>query len=311
MLRVLVANKIGPILLIAFTNHALDNILAQLLEKNITKKVVRLGSRSSNETVAQYSLDEIMRTRPKEREGSKAYAQMKELQQEMEKLMDTMTRGAVEVDKLEKYLDENFPQHHHLIHNPQPWILQLFEESTKWEEAQEAGSHATRQARTLFEYWHRGCDLAFLTPPPAISAAMKEKGKKNMKKATKAANQFSALSVAPTRAEGGEGNPVLLAAETEHLDPTAQWQLRLEEYFANVPLQDGVPPRPTRARGLADLLDDPDVWDMSLRERQTLCAFWLATVRDASYDDQVERYIFLKVSHHMARIEWNELMDKV
>lgn len=309
ILRVLIANKIGPILLIAFTNHALDNIIAQVLEKNITRKVVRLGSRSNNETVGQYSLGEIMRKRPKERAGNKAYAEMKEAQEDLKKLMDTIIHGTVEVDKLEEYLEANFPRHRCSIHNPQPWVSQLFGESLKWEEAQEGGAHVVRKAGTLFEYWHQGRDLAFLIPPPEISAAMDEQSKKS-KQAKKPVNQFSVLKVSPGE-EGGKKNPAPNTAVAKHSDPMAQWQLRLGEYFAKIPLQNGVPRRPTGNREPGDLVDDPDVWDMSLSERQSLHAFWLTAIREAAHDDQVNQFIHLHVSHDMARTEWNELMDTV
>jgi len=60
LLRVLVHNKIRPILLIAFTNHALDHLLGNVLDVGITRKIVRLGSRSADERISEFSLDNIL-----------------------------------------------------------------------------------------------------------------------------------------------------------------------------------------------------------------------------------------------------------
>jgi hypothetical protein len=59
IIRVLKANNIGPILLIAFTNHALDHILSSILDADITKRIVRLGRRANDERVAEYSMDKL------------------------------------------------------------------------------------------------------------------------------------------------------------------------------------------------------------------------------------------------------------
>ncbi|CAK9783070.1 unnamed protein product [Cutaneotrichosporon oleaginosum] len=52
LLRVLFANKAGPVLLLAFTNHALDHIIRAIHDADVTKDIVRLGSRSKDEVVS-------------------------------------------------------------------------------------------------------------------------------------------------------------------------------------------------------------------------------------------------------------------
>ncbi|OOF93584.1 hypothetical protein ASPCADRAFT_517135 [Aspergillus carbonarius ITEM 5010] len=62
LIQVLLANRgkdkgnIGPIICVCYTNHALDQILEDLLVKRITTQVIRIGSRSRSEIVNQYSL---------------------------------------------------------------------------------------------------------------------------------------------------------------------------------------------------------------------------------------------------------------
>ncbi|GBC00890.1 hypothetical protein RclHR1_00400004 [Rhizophagus clarus] len=63
IMKVLLAEKkrsnIGPILTICFTNHALDQFLEHLLDKDITKNIIRLGSRTKSEKVMKYTLGKI------------------------------------------------------------------------------------------------------------------------------------------------------------------------------------------------------------------------------------------------------------
>jgi hypothetical protein len=56
---------VGPVLLLAFTNHALDHILHAVHDAGITENIARLGSRSKDEVVSQYTLDNIRRSRGK------------------------------------------------------------------------------------------------------------------------------------------------------------------------------------------------------------------------------------------------------
>lgn len=48
-----------PIVLLAYTNHALDHILRAVHEQGVTKDMLRLGSRSKDEIAGQYSLESL------------------------------------------------------------------------------------------------------------------------------------------------------------------------------------------------------------------------------------------------------------
>jgi hypothetical protein len=54
-----------PIVLLAFTNHALDHILRAVHDTGVTKDIVRLGSRSKDDVVSEYSLEAIEMVRNK------------------------------------------------------------------------------------------------------------------------------------------------------------------------------------------------------------------------------------------------------
>ncbi|KIO21374.1 hypothetical protein M407DRAFT_80478 [Tulasnella calospora MUT 4182] len=162
ILRVLIANHIGPILLIAFTNHALDNIILKVLEKNITKNIVRLGSRAG-ETVAELSLDKIvanMNKTHKDRAQGKAYAMMKRSEEAMKDFMDEIVGEKGRLAQFEIYLSSHYPLHDEELHNPPVWIHQLYSES------QDPGfEHPNRptEPKSLVDFWRRGGDLAFIT----------------------------------------------------------------------------------------------------------------------------------------------------
>jgi len=62
LIRVLLANKCGPILLIAYTNQALDHLLRSVFDGHVTKRIVRLGGRSADEVVSNLSLESLEMT---------------------------------------------------------------------------------------------------------------------------------------------------------------------------------------------------------------------------------------------------------
>lgn len=54
--------KLGPVLLLALTNHALDHMLRSVLDGDVTKNIVRLGSRSTDPVICEHKLEAISRT---------------------------------------------------------------------------------------------------------------------------------------------------------------------------------------------------------------------------------------------------------
>ncbi len=74
------------ILVVTFTNHALDDFLESLLDKGITK-IVRIGGRSRSDRLSEYNLRELDRSgkAPFSREQTRRYAQLKGTIEEAEK----------------------------------------------------------------------------------------------------------------------------------------------------------------------------------------------------------------------------------
>lgn len=61
LIRVLLANKCGPILPMAYTNQALDH-LRSAFDGKVTTNIVRLGWRSADEVVSSLSLESLEMT---------------------------------------------------------------------------------------------------------------------------------------------------------------------------------------------------------------------------------------------------------
>ncbi len=61
----LFANRALPVLLLAFTNHALDHILRAIHDAGVTEDFVRLGSRSKDEVVSKFNLETQIRAQDK------------------------------------------------------------------------------------------------------------------------------------------------------------------------------------------------------------------------------------------------------
>ena len=81
-----VASTDHIILVVTFTNHALDDFLESLLDKGITK-IVRIGGRSRSDRLSEYNLRELARSgkAPFSCEQTRRYAQLKGTIEEAEK----------------------------------------------------------------------------------------------------------------------------------------------------------------------------------------------------------------------------------
>ncbi|OKL63387.1 hypothetical protein UA08_01510 [Talaromyces atroroseus] len=67
LIKVLLANKthgktrLGPIICVTYTNHALDQLLESLLQNGVTEQIVRIGSQSKSELLEPFRLGEVSR----------------------------------------------------------------------------------------------------------------------------------------------------------------------------------------------------------------------------------------------------------
>ncbi|KAF9227364.1 hypothetical protein BS17DRAFT_747823 [Gyrodon lividus] len=171
LLRVLITNQVGPILMIAFTNHALDHMLCSVLDANITTKIVRLGSRSSDERISEYSIEtrEMVAGQSRlDRKFAGRYRELKVVQGEITNLMNRILNTDLESDSSEisKYLQIFQPEHHEFMSNPPEWIKVTRELSHNdsdggWKK-QGRGGRVVQEDTSIYAHWKNFGDLEFL-----------------------------------------------------------------------------------------------------------------------------------------------------
>ena len=283
--------------LIAYTNHALDHMVTSVLDAKITEKIVRLGTRSSDERIAEYTLDKLEKLAAAstlDRSMRRQYAKMKELEERMTKTMTSIRLPLLNWDKIEQYLDIHYPEHAELIRMPPFWILELA--SQKWDEEDQEGEFQevkrkgkdkktvdSTVSRTMYGVWRAGVDIDFIQQRPPVPQAPPAASRKGKQK-----------QVAPT----ANAQPLSLLA-----DPSA--------FFASLGFAGMMPPIPSKNRPLSDLLRDPNVWQMSLLERARLAADWEKRIRSLAYTSQLDHYKSLKEEYKEACQEHDDMRDEV
>ncbi|KAI9068435.1 hypothetical protein FKP32DRAFT_1561707 [Trametes sanguinea] len=294
ILRVLFSSKIKPIVLIAFTNHALDHMLTSVLDAGITDNVVRLGTRSSDERISQYTLDKLEKvaaTAQMDRAFKRQYAIMKKLEEQMSKVMTSIRLPLVSWDTIETYLDIHYPEHADAFRTPPFWIWELSklmwaeeELEGEWQEAKRKGSKKTKTvdssvSRTAYGFWRAGKDLQFLQTPPR-QASQAGKGKEVMVPAPDADNIVVSLL----------SNPV--------------------GFFEHLGFGGMMPPLPTSDRPLPTLQRSANVWAMSSSERARLADDWEQKIRRKAYESQLSHYNALRDEYKEACKDHEDMRDE-
>jgi hypothetical protein len=156
--------------MIAFTNHALDHMLCSVLDADITRKIVRLGSRSSDERISQYSIETLElvdgQSRLDRTFGSRR-RELKDVQEEIKKLMDKVLHLDLESDSTEimEYLSTFHPEHHEYLAHPPTWtqtLRELFDNKNDdngvWRvQGRKGKTH--KQDTSYYAYWKEAGDL--------------------------------------------------------------------------------------------------------------------------------------------------------
>ena len=120
LIKVLLANianfkqRIGPIICVCYTNHALDQLLEDLVERNITTQIVRIGSQSTSEVLEKYSLKSIVggteRTKAEKRDQWELRRALDKDEQEFNQLDSEDSERS-----LNRLLQRYHPQHYHQL----------------------------------------------------------------------------------------------------------------------------------------------------------------------------------------------------
>ncbi|EZG72218.1 putative NF-X1 finger and helicase domain protein [Gregarina niphandrodes] len=117
LIKVLLANKqkcdLGPIVCVCYTNHALDQLLEDLIGKEITKSVIRIGGGCKSEVIdSQYRyFDQVHQFMETRGERDALYRARKKLAGRAKELKQCMSSMSC-CDRLEDYLSEYHPRHY-------------------------------------------------------------------------------------------------------------------------------------------------------------------------------------------------------
>jgi hypothetical protein len=182
LIRVLLANNIRPILMIAFTNHALDHMLCSVLDAGITQKIVRLGSRSADERISKYSIETLERVGGPSRLNQafrKNHRDLKDIEEHIKKLMTKYQKTFVDSDEIVQYLEIQHPELFEHLLVPPRWITLIKslghsadDNDGAWHRVGGNGRKIEENDDSMYEYWRTGQDLDFLqsrpAPPPLL-----------------------------------------------------------------------------------------------------------------------------------------------
>lgn len=302
LFRILFDNKIKPIVLIAFTNHALDHMLNSILDADITKKFTRLGSRSTDERIAEYSLRNLEKTftdASMNRQIGREIAIKKGIEAKMLTVMNDIQIPEPSEDQIKEYLEKDWAAHLSVMFDPPFWIAEYAvrlwtseeAEGGEWEVQGKKGKGKVQSdlmARTYYGLWRRGLDIAFIQPPQPhyVEIPLTKKQKKKQV-------QPDVMLVAPAEEE-----------QKKYLE-------RMFEFFNMLGFGDSVPQVPTGNRPFIQLQDSPAVWSMSLQERLRLAEHWEEEMRRLAYHDHLDEYERLREEYERACGKFEEVSDEV
>jgi len=298
-------NKIKPIVLIAFTNHALDHMLNSILDLKITKKVARLGSQSTDERIGEYNLRNLVKKFDDtfmDGQIRREYAIKRNTEEEMYRVMKAIQIPEPSETQIRGYLQKNWGEHLSMMYDPPFWVVEYA--VRLWESEAEGGEWLVQgkkgkgkeqshlMGHTYYGLWKRGLDITFIQPPQPHFVEV-PLSKKQKKKQGGHNGQPSVMAVPPTKQE------------------QKAYQERMFEFFYNLGFGDSVPPVPTGNRPFVQLQDSSAVWEMSLEERKRLAEHWEEEMRRLAYHNYLGEYKRLRKLYEDACEKYEATIDEV
>ncbi len=255
-------------------------MVTSVLDAGITKNLVRLGSRATDERIAQYSLFNLEKLagrgeldRPLRRE----YAVMKEAEEDMTRIMNRIQLPGLTWTEAEKYLDIHYFMHADSFREPPFWIAELLrvkgedeKENGEFKRVPKKGKKASQQDAEItgvYGFWKDGGDIEFIQPRPSTS-------KKDAAK------------------EGTDPDPRVA-------------------FFNELGFGDRIPLIPSANRSLPQLIRIYNVWSMSLSERRRIAESWEDEMRRIAYDSHLAEFDQLRDQYKETCKHYEDLQDEV
>ena len=278
-------------------------MLNSILDAKITKKFVRLGSRSTDERIGEYSLRNLEKTftdTAMNRQLGREFACKKGIEEKMRQVMEDIQIPEPSEDQIKDYLEQYWGQHLSMMYEPPFWIAEYA--ARLWEPEPDAGEgewmiqgkkgkgkeETHLMGRTYYGLWKRGLDIAFIQPPQPRLTTIELTKKQKKKGAT----------------------PSVVVEQPTQEDQEAYHQ-RMFNFFSDLGFGDSVPPVPTGNRPFVQLENIPTVWAMSFEERQRLSEHWEEEMRRLAYDDHLGEYEMLREQYEEACDKYEAVSDEV
>ncbi|PWY90378.1 P-loop containing nucleoside triphosphate hydrolase protein [Aspergillus sclerotioniger CBS 115572] len=144
LIKVLLANggkakgNIGPIICVCYTNHALDQLLEDLMDRGVITRIVRIGSRSESELVSRYSLRTLVQKKTRTKaERSDAWEIHNQLEDYQRAFVNLKLHSKVSESDLKQFLRNYNPTHYSQLLN----------------DDEEGFQKAQHKQRNLFQQW--------------------------------------------------------------------------------------------------------------------------------------------------------------
>ncbi|KAF8070666.1 hypothetical protein FPV67DRAFT_1488261 [Lyophyllum atratum] len=313
LLRVLVASA-KPILMIAFTNHALDHLMTSVLDAGITDKIVRLGSRSADERIKKFSIEEL------------------EMVAGRSRLEASFGRNHRELKGITSFLETQYPEHFEHVLAPPTWISSIHTLSLGWQKVGQRGKDLQDSENTIYTFWLTGGDLEFLSTEQGLQPQQALPHNEPMQENKYAILQEVEYAVADEESSDEEDEDLepwqyfwdasidrsatltLVDHPVEENDrprspsPTTLQIADLQdpvEFFAAHGCAE-IPKLPTGDRPLHVLLAGGDMWTFSLAERERLHTFWKQTVRETTHQNHLDDFNRLREKYMRVHEVYNE-----
>ncbi|KAI4120999.1 MAG: hypothetical protein LQ338_006622 [Usnochroma carphineum] len=120
LLRNRKAGDLGPIICVCYTNHALDQLLENLIKDGV-EQVVRIGSRSKSEALQNVNLQQlaqqVLQTKDEGRDKYMLNQQLDSSISEIEAILKGLNDLTSE-ESIKAYLEENWPHHFRQLFQP-------------------------------------------------------------------------------------------------------------------------------------------------------------------------------------------------
>jgi hypothetical protein len=246
-------------------------MLTSILDAKITTNIVRLGSRATDERIAQYSLHNLEQQNEADRPTKRQFATLKGVEEQMTRIMNRIQLPELTSEVVKRHLHDHYPQFADSLREPPFWIAEFFRRATEDEDENGEWIEVSRgkksaqdpEIKGIYGFWKNGRDIELIQPPPASS---KHKGKQ---KADPRQAIFNELGFS------------------------------------------GIPQIPSGKRPLGRLVTTDNIWSMSLSERKCLAESWEQEMRRMAYESNLEEFELLKQQYEQACKTYEEVQDEV